>query len=85
MNIEGAAVVAVIIVASAITVWGIYTTRVSLLIGMIACVVALVAGTCAWHAWMETNSLPWTTAYVIICLLAVVSAVRQFIRSGSRK
>ena len=47
MNIEGAAVIAVIIVASAITVWGIYTTRVSLLIGMIACVVALVAGTCA--------------------------------------
>lgn len=32
----------------------------------------------ALHAWGESQSLPWTAAYVTIALIGATSAVRQF-------
>ena len=77
MNIDSAAVFLGAIAALGATLWGLFAKQRSLVIGAIAAVVALLAAICAWYAWAETKSLPWTLGFGVVVGASLASSLRQ--------
>lgn len=63
-----------------ITVFGLFNSHKSLLISLVALVVAAAAFVGAGYAWTESKSLPWTVGYAVVVLVSVISAGRQFVK-----
>jgi di/tricarboxylate transporter len=77
MNIDTAVIFLGAIAALGATVWGLFAKRRSAAIGIIAAAVALLAAVCAWYAWAETKSIPWTLGYGAVVGASLASSVRQ--------
>lgn len=73
-------VVAVLFVAGLIAVlYGLVNRRRSILLAVVALLLALTAGGGAWYAWAESQSMPWTVGYGAIVVVSLIAAFRQFI------
>jgi hypothetical protein len=83
MNIASAAIFMGMIVALGVTLWGLFARQKSVVIGVIATAVALLAAAGGWYSWAETKSMPWTAGYGILVAASLASAVRQFAGGGS--
>lgn len=83
MNFTGAAIFFVIIAAAGVTLWGLFTKQRSVVIGVVAAAVAVLATVGAWYAWAESRSIPWTVGYAVLVAASLASAARQCIGGGS--
>ena len=82
MNLAGAAIFLSVIAAMCVALWGLFSRRRSVIVGVIAGSVALLAAGLAWYAWAETQSILWTVAYGVVAVTSVASAIRQCACSG---
>ena len=80
MGSQGTAILLVLLLALALTLWGLFAKQQSFLVGMIAGIVAAVMALGAWYAYAESNSMPWTIGYGVVCLMALAASIRQFAR-----
>jgi cytochrome bd-type quinol oxidase subunit 1 len=60
-----------VIVALALVVRGAFAQRRSMTVALITLPLAVVAAGCAWYAFTESQSLPWTIGYVVTALLSI--------------
>ncbi len=79
MNITGALILLAVLAAIVWTISGLVMWRRSVLTGVVASGIAVLAAGLAWYAWVESHSTVWTVAYVVLMLVAVASALRQFV------
>ena len=84
MNIYGFLIMATVLAAAAVTVWGLLTRRRSFIASVIAAFVTILSGGCAWYAWVESQSAAWTVGYALMSLIALTSAARQIGRGPFR-
>ena len=77
MNLASAAIFLGVIAALCVALRGLFSRRRSVIGGVIAGSVALLATGLAWYAWAESQSIPWTLGYVVVAVASVASAVRQ--------
>jgi len=79
MGIQGIAVIGLALVLLAVVGYGLFTQKKSAGIGLAALVVAFLAAGGGWHAWAESRSVPVTVGYVVVLLISLGSAARQFV------
>ena len=85
MGLQTAIVFIGVAVALAVTVWGAFRSRRSILVGVLALPVATLCAGCGWYAYAESRSLPWTTGYGVVALLSLVVAIRHLRPERDRK
>jgi hypothetical protein len=83
MNLASAAIFLGVIAALCVALWGLFSRRRSVIGGVIAASVALLATGLAWYAWAESQSIPWTLGYGVVAVASVASAIRQCVGGGS--
>ena len=72
--------VAILCVAGLIAVlYGLVNRRGSILLAVVALLLALTTGGGAWYAWAESRSIPWMVGYGAIVVVSLIAAIRQFI------
>ncbi len=84
MNIEMVLVLLAVISVFGVVVWGLFAEQRSAVVGAFAVLMAVIAAGCAWYAWAESRSIPWTIGYGILFAVSAASAVRQLSGSDSR-
>lgn len=67
----GAVIFIGLIVALAVVVRGAFAKRRSVAVALTALPLAVVAAGCAWYAFTESLSLPWTIGHGVVALLSV--------------
>ena len=85
MGSTGTAIFLGLLLALALTLWGLFTKQQSFLLGVISGIVAALTALAAWYAYAESNSMPWTIGYSLVCLMAIASSIRQFAGLGHAK
>ena len=83
MNITGALILLAVLVAVVWTISGLVARPRSVLTGVVASGIAVLGAGLARYAWLESQSTAWTVAYVVLLLIAVASALRQFVGKRS--
>ena len=83
MNIASAVIFLGVSAALGLAIWGLVARQRSTLVGVIAVSVALLAAGCAWYAWAESKSIPWTLGYGVLLVVSLASALRQLFSVGS--
>ncbi|HMP37239.1 MAG TPA: hypothetical protein PKC43_07290 [Phycisphaerales bacterium] len=79
MLIASALIALAALVTFGIALYGLFAERRSAALGATASVIAVVALICAWHAWAETRSIPWSVGYGTAAAASLAAAIRQFI------
>jgi len=79
----GAIVFAGVIVALAVVVRGAFAQRSSSAVAATALPLALLSAGCAWYAFAESHSLPWTIGYSLVALVSVGVGVKHL--TGNQK
>ncbi|HMP76185.1 MAG TPA: hypothetical protein PKE12_07815 [Kiritimatiellia bacterium] len=59
------------------SIWGVFNRRRSILCAIAGALTLLAAGLGGLHAWGESRSIPWTTAYLTAAIIGIVAIVRQ--------
>ena len=59
------------------SIWGLFNRKRSVFCAVAGLLVLLGAGLGGWHAWNEARSVTWTTGYLVVALIGIVSIVRQ--------
>ena len=77
MGLQTAIVFVGVAAALAVTAWGAFRSRRSILVGVLALPVATLCAGCGWYAYAESRSLPWTTGYGVVALLSLIVAIRH--------
>lgn len=77
MGFAGAAFFLAAIATVCVALWGLFSRRRSVVVGVIAASVALLAAGGAWYAWTESQSMPWTVGYGVVAVTGIASAMRQ--------
>ena len=77
MNLATAAIFLAVIAALCVVLRGLFSRRRSVIGGVIAASLALLATVLAWYAWAESQSIPWTLLYGVVAVASVASAIRQ--------
>ncbi len=57
--------------------WALTTSQRSIMVVLIAAVVAPMAALVAWYAWAESRDIPWTVGLGAVALAGVAAAVRH--------
>jgi len=57
--------------------WALTTSQRSIMVVLIAAVVAPMAALVAWYAWAESRDIPWTVGLGAVALASVAAAVRH--------
>jgi multidrug resistance efflux pump len=83
MNLASTAIFLGVIAALCVALRGLFSRRRSVIGGVIAASMALLATGLAWYAWAESESTPWTLGYVVVAVASVASAVRQWTTGSS--
>lgn len=73
----GAVIFIGVIVALAVVVRGAFAKRRSIAVALISLSLAVVAAGCAWYAFAESHSLPWTIGYGVFALLSVGVGIKH--------
>jgi hypothetical protein len=74
---------AIIALALAVVMSGLFTSERSIVGALFSLAVAVVAFGGALYAWGESHSIPWTVGYGTVVLLSMASAARQLVGRGS--
>ena len=82
MNITGCLILVGVGVGTIMTAWGLFAKQRSVIVGLIAAAVAVLALGGVWYAVLESQSIVWTAGYGFIAGLSAVAAVRQFLPRG---
>jgi hypothetical protein len=83
MNLASTAIFLGVIAALCVALRGLFSRRRSVIGGVIAASMALLATGLAWYAWAESQSTPWTLGYVVVAVASVASAFRQWTAGSS--
>lgn len=73
----GAVIFIGVIVALAVVVRGAFAKRRSIAVALISLPLALLAAGCAWYAFAESQSLPWTIGHGVVALLSVGVGIKH--------
>ena len=68
-----------ILLALAVVAYGLFSSKRSIGIALIALAVAVLAAGGAWYAWAESHDIPWTIGYGMVTVISIASAARQFV------
>lgn len=68
------------VVAIGYLVWSAINGNRSLVLPLVAFLLASIAALGAWHAWGESQSLPWTLGYLTIAVGVVLAAATGWVR-----
>jgi len=85
LNFAGAAIFLSMLAAVCVVLWGLFSRRRSVVVGVITASVALLATVGAWYAWAESRSTPWTLGYAAVVVISVAATVRQCARGASSR
>lgn len=79
MGFEFIGFVVMVLLALAVVGYGLFASRRSTIIALVALAVAVLAAGGAWYAWAESRDLPWTIGYGVVVVVSIASAARQFV------
>ena len=78
MGIQFVGFVTLVVLALAATAYGLFSSKRSLGIALIAFVFTAFAVGGAWYAWAESQSALWTFGYITVASVSFTSGIRQF-------
>ncbi|MDA1249912.1 MAG: hypothetical protein O2820_11890 [Planctomycetota bacterium] len=84
MNIEMVLVLLALFSVFGVVLWGLFAEQRTAAVGAVAVLLAVIAAGCAWYAWAESRSIPWTIGYGILFAVCAASAIRQLSGGDSR-
>ena len=79
MGIQFVGFVVMVLLALAVVGYGLFASRKSMVIALVALVVAFLAAGGAWYAWAESRDMAWTIGYAVVVVVSISSARRQFV------
>lgn len=77
MEALGMIIMMAVFAALGLTAWGAFRSQRSIMIAVVATVVAILATGCGWYAFAESQSLPWTIGYVVLFLVSLSVAIKH--------
>jgi hypothetical protein len=84
MNFETVVLLLALFSLFGVVAWGLFSEQRSSAVGLFAILLAVIAAGCAWYAWAESRSIPWTIGYGILFAVSAASAIRQLSGGDSR-
>jgi hypothetical protein len=79
MGGSGAIIFLGVTAALAVVAWGAFAARRSVAVAVVAAIVAVLASGCAWYAFAESQSLPWTIGYGVVTLLSICVGIKHVV------
>ena len=78
MGKAGAVILLVVMLAFLATIYGVIAGKRSAWIVLASAVVIALSALGAWYSWAESQSVGGTVVYLVILVVGLVAAVRQF-------